>query len=253
MTCDDFRGIAISSILSKIFEHRILERYSNYFSTNDNQVGFKKNLSCSHAVFTVNNIVGRFVNGGSTVNLCAIDLSKAFDKTNHHALLIKLMKRHLPNNLLDILDLWLSNSWSCVKWFNTLSDFFKIQLGVRQGSVLSPILFAIYLDEIVDHRVNGIYNFVVLYADDILLLAPSLSELQRMFTACERELTLLDMTINVKKSCCLRIGPRFEAGCSNIITAAGIALPWVKTMRYLVVQEFLNARLIMQNELFIYH
>ena len=122
-----------------------------------------------------------------------------------------------------------------MKWLDTLSNFFKIQVGVRQGSVLSPVLFAIYLDEIVNHRVNGIHSFVILYADDILLLSSSLSNLQRMFTACEAELILLDMTINVKKSCCLRIGPRFEARCSNIISATGIALPWVKSMRYLGV------------------
>jgi hypothetical protein len=85
MICDDFRGITISSILSKVFEHCILDRFRNYFSSNDNQFGFKKNLSCSHAIFTINNIVSRFVCGGSTVNLCAVDLSKAFDRINHHA------------------------------------------------------------------------------------------------------------------------------------------------------------------------
>jgi Reverse transcriptase (RNA-dependent DNA polymerase) len=123
MTCDDFRGFAISSILSKVFEHCILDRFSNYFSTNDNQFGFKKNLRCSHAIFMINNIVGRYVRDGSTVNLCAVDLSKAFDRINHHALLLKLIKRHLPTNLLDILDLWLSNSWSCVKWLNCMTLF----------------------------------------------------------------------------------------------------------------------------------
>jgi hypothetical protein len=57
MTCEDFRGIAISSILSKVFEHCILDRFRNYFSTNNNQFGFKKKLSFSHAIFTINNIV----------------------------------------------------------------------------------------------------------------------------------------------------------------------------------------------------
>jgi hypothetical protein len=90
--------------------------------------------------------------------------------------------------------------------------FFKIELGIRQGSVLSPFLFALYLDEIVDHRVNGIHNFVILYAADILLLSSSLSDLQRRYTVCETELPLLDMTINAKKSCCLHIGSRFEVG-----------------------------------------
>jgi hypothetical protein len=90
---------------------------------NDSQFGFKKNLSRSHAIFTVNNIVGRFISGGSTDDIRAIDQSKAFDKVNHHALLIKLMKRHLPTELLDTLDFWLNHCWSCIKWFDAFSDF----------------------------------------------------------------------------------------------------------------------------------
>ncbi|HMV61673.1 MAG TPA: reverse transcriptase family protein, partial [Agitococcus sp.] len=235
MSCDDFRGIAISSLLSKVFEHCILDRFTSLLDSSDNQFGFKEKLGCNHVIYTVHNIVDRFVNCGNTINLCAIDLSKAFDKVNHHGLLLKLMKRHVPNNLIDLLDFWLSNIQSCIKWCDVFSEFFKINYGVRQGSILSPFLFAVYLNDIVDHRRNGVCNFVLLYADDILLLASSLTELQKMFSACERELQLLDMAINVKKSCCMRIGPRFDVFCTNIITFAGNALPWVNTLRYLGV------------------
>jgi hypothetical protein len=204
-----------------------------FFITADNQFGFKKGLSCSHAVFSVRNIIDRFVNGGSTVNLCAIDLSKAFDKVNLHALYIKLMRRHIPVELLETLEQWLNNCWTCVKWKAVLSCFFKINFGVRQGSVLSPHLFAIYLDGIVD-RLSFKHNFfVVLYADDILLVAPSICELQRLLFVCESELNWLDMLINVKKSCCMRIGPRHDNKCDNIVTTSGHALPWVDEIRYL--------------------
>ena len=83
---------------------------------------------------------------GSTVNLCAIDLSKAFDKVNHDALFMKLMQRFIPNALLEILEFWLSECYSCVKWQSVWSDMFLVKYGVRQGSVLSPFLFAIYVD-----------------------------------------------------------------------------------------------------------
>ena len=76
----------------------------------------------------------------STANLCAIDLSKAFDKVNHDALFLKLMKRRIPNELLNILVVWLS-CYLCVKWLNVWSDMFRVDFGVRQGSVLSPFLF----------------------------------------------------------------------------------------------------------------
>ena len=107
LTYDDFRGIAISPILSKVFEHCILDKFKSFLSTDDNQFGFKKGLGCSHAIYTVKNIVEQFSKGGNTTNLCSIDLSKAFDKVNHHALFIKLMKMHTPVCLLALLEFWL--------------------------------------------------------------------------------------------------------------------------------------------------
>ena len=60
-------------------------------------------------MYTVRNVVERFTKGGDTDNLCAIDVSKAFDKVNHHALFIKLMRRNLPVALLDIPENWFKN------------------------------------------------------------------------------------------------------------------------------------------------
>jgi len=91
MCCDDFRGIAISPVLSKVFEHCLLKQLQSFVVANDNQFGFRKGVGCSHAIYTVRNIVDQCVSRGSSVNLCAIDLSKAFDKVNHYALLMKLM------------------------------------------------------------------------------------------------------------------------------------------------------------------
>ena len=76
---------------------------------------------------------------------------------------------------------------------------------------------------------------IILYADDILLLAPSIDSLQRLVNMCEHELGFLDLAINVKKSVCTRIGPRCNVPCYNITAITGASLQWVDTVRYLVV------------------
>ena len=235
LTTDDFRGIAISPLLSKVFESCLYDRFQHFFSSSDNQFGFKKGSGCNFAIYTLYNIVQRFVKDGSTVNVCSIDLSKAFDKVDHSALFIKLMKRLIPVNILDILVLWLQNSWSCVKWKSVFSPFFRLNFGVRQGSVLSPHLFAIYLDDIVNCLSFSQKPQIIIYADDILLIAPSVCELQRLLYKCEQELHWLGMMVNSKKSCCMRIGPRCDVTCANLTTINGQELPWVKEMRYLGV------------------
>jgi len=148
ITVDDFRGISISSVLFKVLEHCIIDGYHYFLSTSDNQFGFKRGLSCSHAIFTLRTVVDHYMNYGSTVNVCSLGLSKAFDRMNHHALFTKLMKRNITVNLLSLLELWFSVSMICVKWGLVYSDYFSLSCGVRQGGVLSPCLFAIFIDSV---------------------------------------------------------------------------------------------------------
>jgi len=180
----------------------------------------------------VHNIVKQATANGSTVNLCTIDLSKAFDKVNHNALFIKLMERKIPTVLLELLENLFRDCYSCVKWNNVMSGFFVINFGVRQGSVLSPYLFAVYIND-VDLSCIGCH--VIMYADDIILIASSITELENLLHKCEHELQWLDMSINFKKSCCLRIGQRFNVKCASITSLNGQSLPWVNEMKYLGV------------------
>jgi len=76
---------------------------------------------------------------------------------------------------------------------------------------------------------------IFLYADDILLIAPSVSSLQTLVDICETELMNVDMSINVKKSVCIKIGPRFNAECVNITSISGLQFKWVDKCRYLGV------------------
>jgi len=248
---DDFRGISISPVISKLFEMALLEHFAEYFVTSDHQFGFKKHLGCRDAIYSVRNVIEHFVSNGSTVNICALDLSKAFDRMNHYALFIKLIKRNLPSIILTILEEWFSVYITCVRWNGHVSHFFSLLVGVRQGQVLSPLLFAICIDDIVVKAKNAnagcyissIFCGIYLYADDILLIAPTRTSLQVLIDVCEKEVASLDMQINAKKSMCIRFGSRFDRQCAELTTGRGDSIKWVDTCRYLGV-FFVSGRVL---------
>jgi len=142
---DGYRGITISPILSKVFELGIGEKLDSYLRTSDLQFGFKKKLSCGHAIFSVRSTIDYFVKRGSTVNICAMDLSKAFDKINHYCCFLRLLERRIPLCFILLLECWYSKTFVYVRWCDSLSVKVKQNAGVRQGGILSPALFAVYV------------------------------------------------------------------------------------------------------------
>jgi exonuclease III len=235
---ESFRGITLSPTISKLFEHCILLMFSDYFVTSPNQFGFKSRLGCPHAIYTVRKTIDFYVQNSSTVNLCFLDITKGFDKINHFMLLLKLLKRRMPVALVKLLYYWYSISVSVVRWENTYSTQYKLSAGIRQGAVLSPTLFSVYVNDMLAKFMNcgcqlcGLSVSAIMYADDLVLLSPSVTELQTMIDICCNELALLDLQINAKKSVAIRIGNRCKNICVHL-HAINDTIPWTNEAKYL--------------------
>ena len=239
---EDFRGITISCTISKNFETSLMRYLRNYFLTSERQFGFKSKVGCSDAIYSLRKTVEHFTNRGSTVNICSMDLSKAFDKVNFKMLFCKLMDRKIPRIFIELLDSWYSKLFSSVRWNGELSNYFKITSGVRQGGILSPILFAICVDDLLakleKSKMGCFLGFFCcnsfMYADDLILISITVRDLQSLVNLCSSEINKIGLSVNCGKTFCLRIGLRHGVlpSCIYINTNK---LKWVNDICYLGV------------------
>ena len=189
---DSYRPIALAPILSKVFEWCLLFQFQSCFITSSLQFGFKSGFSADLCTGLLKNVIHHYLECDSHVYGCFLDASKAFDRVDHALLFEKLLQRNLPPAVTRLLLSWYISQQLKVRWFNNFSEPFNTSNGVRQGGVLSPILFTIYIDDLLSAlECNGVgcfwkHHFVgaVCYADDVALLAPSPSGLRIMLKTC---------------------------------------------------------------------
>ena len=148
-SANNYRPITLVPIISKLFEAVILECYGNCFVVDDLQFGFKKGLSCSNAIFTIRTTIDHFTRHGSSIYAAALNISKAFDTVQHYKLFKVLVWSGLPKCLVSILLSWYCNLEFCVRWYMAMSKFIHVGSGVRQGGVLRPSLFNLFIHAII--------------------------------------------------------------------------------------------------------
>ena len=128
----------------------------------------------------------------TTVFVTFLDASKAFDRVNYWMLFSKLIDKNVPLFIVELLVFWYTKQEMKVRWGNTISSSFKVGNGVKQGGILSPVLFNIYMDKLsialndtaIGGKIGGqLFNHLC-YADDMCQISISSSGMQQLLNVC---------------------------------------------------------------------
>jgi len=167
---DNYRPISVLSIVSKIIERAVHDQLYSYFVAHNIlsvcQSGFRKNHSTATTLLDVQDFILSNIDNGYVTAALFLDLKKAFDTVDHSLLIRKLNSTGIKGKELNWFVSYLNDRTQAVKIGNSLSTFRQVQVGVPQGSILGPLLFILYVNDL-QMSVNC---KIVMYADDTTLL-----------------------------------------------------------------------------------
>ena len=219
---ENYRPISILPTISKIFERHIADQIHKYLDKTNvlhkTQSGFRKHHSTLTALTRLIDAWINDIDSGKLVGTVFLDLRKAFDLVDHDILIYKLKLYHFSEKSINLFKSYLSNRQQSVVVGNVQSNKLVMQSGVPQGSILGPLLFLLYINDMT-FSCNDLN--IDLYADDSTMFQSGFkildiqTRLQKNLDEIDKWCTLNNMALHPKKTKCMVIGSRYMLQHSN--------------------------------------
>ena len=209
----NYRGISLLSCIYKLYSSLLNLRLTDHCEKNgymvDEQNGFRSKRSCQDHIYVLSTVIRNRKAKGENTFCAYIDFRKAFDWVHRDLLLYKLaVSFDIHGRLFNTLSNIYSSSNSQLRVNSHLTESFNVSSGVRQGDIMSPVLFSMFLNDLA----TGVKNLkcgvkistgelsILLYADDIVLIAPSEENLQKMLNFVTEWCRKWCMAVNTEKT-----------------------------------------------------
>ena len=244
-TSKNYRSVAISSILLKLFDWVVIFLDGDSLGLNELQFAYQAGCSTVMCTWAALETIDYFVKHGSDVFTCATDMSKAFDLTLHSLMFSKMLDAGMCPILVRLLIHIYANQEANVRWNGEKSSNFSVRNGCGQGKVLAALAYCLYCEELFDtlrrrHSgcwVGGYYRGIFGYSDDNWVLAPSLSALQDILRTCEEFAASHNLKFSTDpdpvkcKTKCMAFLSKPRALPDMYL--CGNPLPWVSSLKHL--------------------
>ncbi|XP_061729061.1 uncharacterized protein LOC133533986 [Cydia pomonella] len=255
----NYRPISLATVIAKVLDSLLDEHLSTHVRIHDAQFGFRAGLSTESAILCLKRAVRYYKDRNTPVFACFLDLSKAFDLVVYDLLWDKLRKSMVAPEYVSLLKYWYANQINQVRWAGEWSDQYKMECGVRQGGLTSPVLFNLYINGLIEElssmhvgcHIDGVCVNNISYADDMVLLGPSINSIRKLVQKCESYAAQHGLRYNSSKSEMVLFKAR-KYNPQNIpeVRLGGVVLKVVRKFKYLghIVTEDLDDDLDIERE-----
>lgn len=249
----NYRPITLLSIVAKVYtgvlQARLLSWSERHGVIEQEQGGFRPGRGCPEQLFTLTELVKVRRLRGQRTYACFLDIRKAYDTVWHDGLRLRLLQCGVRGAMYRAICSLYAACESCMRLGGEAgyTDFFPVETGVRQGCILSPLLYSIFINGLavalkqrgLGARIDAAGSSllcVLLYADDIALLAESEEEMQQLLDVVAEYARRWRFEINHSKCGAVRFNRSGAELPTSVLTLGGVPIPWVHSYKYLGVE-----------------